>query len=65
MVERNQEQLSREILDRKKLSFKERDEIEELERERGVLVRQLTALERDFKSYNEKLFKKEKEIVSY
>jgi hypothetical protein len=65
MVERNQEQLSREIFDRKKLSFKERDEIEELERERGVLVRQLTALERDFKSYNEKLFKKEKEIVSY
>ena len=34
MVERNQEQLRREILDRKKLNVKEREAVEDLERQR-------------------------------
>jgi hypothetical protein len=60
MVERSQEQLKREILDRKKLNISEREAVEDLEHQREVLLRQLTSLEREFKSYNDKLSKKEK-----
>jgi hypothetical protein len=39
--------------------------VEELERERAIILRNLGSLEREFKAYNEKLSKKEKEIESY
>jgi hypothetical protein len=39
-------QLQREILDRKKLNSEERGEVEELERERSIILRNLGGLER-------------------
>lgn len=55
-------QLQREILDRKKINSGERKEVEELERERNLILRGLAAQEKDFKAYNDRLSKKEKEI---
>lgn len=37
-------QLQREILDRKKLNAEERGEVEELEKERGIILRNLGTL---------------------
>ncbi len=57
-------QISREILDRKKLNNQDKDEIETLDKERNMLQKELLKLETQFKQFNEKLVQRDKEIVA-
>lgn len=53
-------QIHREIMDRKKLSAQDMKEIEELDKERNNIQKDLLKLETQFKIYNDKLSKREK-----
>ncbi len=57
-------QISREIAIRKKLNLNDQKEIQELERERAGIQKELIKAEGEFKAHNDQLSKRERDIQS-
>jgi cell division protein FtsB len=55
-------QIERQIADRRKLTTQDQQELEELERSRSILQKEIIRMETQYKMHNERLSKKEGEI---
>lgn len=56
-------QIERQIADRRKLTQQDQEELEELERARSILQKDIIRMETQYKMHNDRLSKKEEEIL--